>query len=147
MSIRIGELARRTGYPVVTLRYYETEGLLPPPTRSASNYRLYDDTHFERLQFIRHCRALDMTLSEVRTLLSYRDTPMQDCGEVNALLDKHIQQVEVRVEALLQLKGHLLALREKCSGAGVAQSCGILRGLSDCACPPDPREVAEVRRA
>lgn len=134
MRIRIGELARRTGCQVVTIRYYETEGLLPPPTRSASNYRLYNNAHFERLQFIRHCRALGMTLTEVRTLLSYRDTPMQDCGEVNTLLDKHIQQVEVRVEALLQLKGHLLALREKCSGAGIAKSCGILRGLSDSVC-------------
>lgn len=134
MSIRIGELARRTGCPVVTIRYYETEGLLPPPTRSAGNYRLYDDAHVERLQFIRHCRSLDMTLTEVRTLLSYRETPMQDCGEVNALLDKHIQHVEVRVEALLQLKGHLLALREKCSGARAAESCGILQGLSDCGC-------------
>jgi Cd(II)/Pb(II)-responsive transcriptional regulator len=134
MRIRIGELAKRTGCQVVTVRYYETEGLLPLPMRSGSNYRLYDDAHVERLQFIRHCRSLDMTLAEVRALLSYRDAPTQDCGEVNALLEKHIQQVEVRVEALLQLKRHLLALREKCSGARAAASCGILQGLSGCAC-------------
>lgn len=134
MSIRIGELAKRAGCPVVTIRYYETEGLLPPPTRSGSNYRLYDHAQVERLQFVRHCRSLDMTLAEVRALLSYRDMPTQDCGEVNALLDKHIHQVEVHVETLLQLKRHLLVLREKCSGARAAASCGILQGLSDCAC-------------
>ncbi|OWT65556.1 Cd(II)/Pb(II)-responsive transcriptional regulator [Candidimonas nitroreducens] len=147
MSIRIGELAKRTRCPIVTIRYYETEDLLPPPTRSRGNYRLYDDAHVERLQFIRHCRSLDMTLTEVRKLLSYRDTPMQDCGEVNTLLDKHIGQVEVRVEALLQLKRNLLALREKCSGTRAAASCGILQGLSDCACHAAPENSAEICKA
>ncbi|UJJ58315.1 Cd(II)/Pb(II)-responsive transcriptional regulator [Rhodanobacter denitrificans] len=131
MTIRIGELARRTECPIETIRYYETEGLLPPPQRSGSNYRLYDQGHVERLHFVRHCRSLDMTLAEVRTLLGYRDTPAQDCSEVNALLDKHLHQVEVRVKALLQLKRHLIALREKCSGSRAVEACGILQGLSD----------------
>ncbi len=47
-----------------------------------------------------------MTLSEIRALLGLRDNPMQDCGEVNTLLEAHIQQVEMRVSALLQLKRH-----------------------------------------
>ncbi|MBX9721794.1 MAG: Cd(II)/Pb(II)-responsive transcriptional regulator [Proteobacteria bacterium SG_bin4] len=134
MNIQIGELARRTDCAVVTIRYYENEGLLPPPKRNGSNYRLYDNSHVERLQFIRYCRSLDMTLAEVKTLLGYRDTPAQDCGEVNALLDKQIHQVEVRVEALLQLKQHLIALRKKCSGTRTVEACGILQGLSDCSC-------------
>lgn len=134
MSIRIGELARRTGCPVVTIRYYENEGLLPPPMRSGGNFRLYDEAHIERLQIILHCRSLDMTLAEVRTLLSYRDAPAQDCGEVNTLLDKHIQQVEIRIEALSQLKRHLLMLRAKCSGVRATASCGILQELTDSAC-------------
>lgn len=134
MNIRIGELAKRTGCAVVTIRYYETEGLLPQPVRSGGNYRLYDNTHVERLLFILHCRSLDMTLTEVRTLLSYREAPLQDCGEINALLDNHIQRVEVRVEALLQLKRHLLVLRQKCAGTRAVESCGILQGLSDCTC-------------
>ncbi|MDS4060243.1 MAG: Cd(II)/Pb(II)-responsive transcriptional regulator [Candidatus Contendobacter sp.] len=142
MNIKIGELARRAECHVETIRYYEKEGLLSPPKRSGGNYRLYDDSHVERLQFIRHCRSLDMTLAEVQTLLGYRDTPAQDCGEVNALLDKHIQQVEIRVEALLQLKRHLLALREKCSGSRAIESCGILQGLSDCSCHSIPAEGA-----
>ena len=132
MNIQIGELARRTGCPVVTIRYYESEGLLLPPKRSESNYRLYDDSHVERLQFIRHCRSLDMALAEVKTLLNYRDKPTQDCGEVNTLLDKHIHHVESRVEAMLQLKQNLILLREKCSESRTVEECGILQGLSDC---------------
>lgn len=137
MRIRIGELARRSACAIATIRYYEAEGLLPPPMRSASNYRLYDQGHVERLHFIRHCRSLDMSLDEVRTLLRYRDTPTQECGEVNALLDAHIDAVETRIEALSQLKLHLLDLRAQCAGVRPAQACGILQGLADCACHVD----------
>lgn len=134
MEIRIGDLAKRSGCEVVTIRYYEKEGLLPKPARSSGNFRLYGDAHIERLQFIRHCRSLDMTLREIRALLGLRDNPTKDCDEVNVLLDTHIQQVEVRVEALLRLRQHLLALREQCSGARPVQACGILQELGNCDC-------------
>lgn len=146
MNIQIGELARRTGCAVVTIRYYENEGLLLLPKRSRSNYRLYDDRHVERLQFIRHCRSLDMTLAEVKILLGYRDIPTQDCGEVNALLDKQIRQVEIRVEALLQLERHLITLREKCSESRTVEACGILQGLSECSCHSVPDGTSTIGR-
>ena len=134
MEIRIGDLAKRSGCEVVTIRYYEKEGLLPKPARSGGNFRLYGEAHIERLQFIRHCRSLDMTLSEIRALLGLRANPMQDCGEVNTLLEAHIQQVEMRASALLQLKRHLVDLREKCSGSRSVEACGILQGLGNCNC-------------
>lgn len=130
MGIKIGDLAKRTGCEVVTIRYYEKEGLMPEPPRSEGNFRLYGDTHIERLQFIRNCRSLDMTLEEVRTLLELRDAPVEECGEVNALIDEHIREVEVRVETLLRLKQHLMSLREKCSGTWPTDSCPILQGLA-----------------
>ncbi|TEA79265.1 Cd(II)/Pb(II)-responsive transcriptional regulator [Allopusillimonas ginsengisoli] len=134
MPIKIGELAKRTESTVETIRYYEKEGLLPEPSRSDGNYRLYGEQHVERLQFIRHCRTLDMALDEVRTLLQYRDTPTEDCGDVNDLLDEHIHAVEVRMEELMQLKGHLVVLRQKCANTTPTNSCGILRALSDRSC-------------
>jgi len=92
MNLQIGELAKRAACPVVTIRYYEREGLLPQARRSQGNFRLYGEAHVERLQFILRCRSLDMPLSDVRTLLSYRDRPAQDCGEVNLLLDERIRR-------------------------------------------------------
>lgn len=136
MKMKIGELAKQTGCEIVTIRYHEKEGLLPKPARSGGNFRLYSAPHTERLQFIRHCRSLDMTLGEIRTLLDLRDNPNQNCGEVNALVDGHIQQVQARVEALLQLKKHLVILRESCSGTEKADVCGILEGLKNGACHP-----------
>ncbi|NLC36290.1 MAG: Cd(II)/Pb(II)-responsive transcriptional regulator [Alcaligenaceae bacterium] len=134
MSIKIGELARRTETKVETIRYYEKEGLLPEPARSESNYRLYGDDHVERLRFIRHCRTLDMALDEVRTLLRYRDTPVDDCGDVNGLLDAHIQAVEARINELMHLKQHLVTLRQKCTQVAPTTSCGILGALADHSC-------------
>ena len=134
MLIKIGELATRTGATVETIRYYEKEKLLPEPARSQGNYRLYNKAHFERLQFVLHCRTLDMTLDEVRTLLQYRDKPDENCGEVNVLLDEHIDAVETRMKELVQLKQHLLALRQKCVTEAPAESCGLLHALADNSC-------------
>ena len=131
MPIKIGELAKRTGATVETIRYYEKEQLLPEPSRSSGNYRLYNEAHMERLQFILHCRTLDMTLDEVRILLEYWDEPDKDCSNVNNLLDEHIRTVEIRMNELEQLKKHLTALRQKCMSEASAKSCGILNTLAD----------------
>ena len=134
MPIKIGALAKRTGATVETIRYYEKEGLLPEPSRSAGNYRLYREDHIERLQFIMHCRTLDMTLSEVQTLLEYWDEPDKNCGDVDILLDEHIHAVEVRMQELAQLKQHLTVLRQKCVSSASTVSCGILKTLADNSC-------------
>lgn len=134
MPIKIGELAKRTGVTVETIRYYEKEQLLPEPSRSSGNYRLYNEAHTERLQFILHCRTLDMSLNEVRILLQYWDEPDKQCGNVNSLLDEHIRTVEIRINELEQLKKQLTALRQKCISEALAKSCGILNTLADNAC-------------
>lgn len=130
MPMKIGALAKRTGATVETIRYYEKEQLLPEPSRSSGNYRLYNEAHMDRLQFILHCRTLDMTLDEVRILLQYRDEPTKECGNVNSLLDEHIRTVEIRMAELDQLKKHLTALRQKCISETSANSCGILNTLA-----------------
>lgn len=128
--MKIGELAQRTGCQVETIRYYEREGLLPQPARSAANYRLYGEPHAERLGFIRHCRALDMTLGEIRSLLDYHDHPQQPCGEVNALIDEHLEHVASRIAQLQALEQALVKLRARCNGESAASDCGILNELA-----------------
>lgn len=128
--MKIGELAQACTTPVDTIRYYEREGLLPAPARSEGNFRVYGPAHLERLQFIRHCRGLDMSLDEVRVLLRVRDAPGSDCGDVNALLDQHIGHVSLRIRELRSLERQLKALRQRCSDAQASEACGILSGLS-----------------
>lgn len=134
---KIGELARQANCPVETIRFYEHQGLLPQPARSASNYRLYTDAHVERLQFIRHCRSLDMSLEEIRSLLHFRQAPEESCAEVNQLLDRHVEQVAQRIHELQALQQQLQELRSQCSRAQAAKDCGILQKLAtpECALP------------
>lgn len=129
--MKIGDLARLSGIPVETIRFYEREGLLPAPARTASNYRVYDGNHVERLAFIRHCRTLDMALDEIRVLLGFKDQPEQNCGEVNRVLDEHIAHVTQRIMELELLCAQLLTLRSQCGDAQDAAHCGILQGLSE----------------
>ncbi|SFC17432.1 Cd(II)/Pb(II)-responsive transcriptional regulator [Massilia yuzhufengensis] len=129
--LKIGELAARTGCPVETIRYYERIGILNPPQRHANNYRSYGERHVERLQFVRHCRALDMGLDEIRVLLEVRDRPEQECTDVNELLDRHISRVAAKIAELASLERQLTQLRGCCVATRASHACGILHALSE----------------
>jgi Cd(II)/Pb(II)-responsive transcriptional regulator len=127
--MRIGELAASTGVAVETIRYYEREGLLPVPARSGGNYRVYGREAERRLLFVRHCRALDIKLDEIRHLLRLRDDPQARCGDVNALVDLHLRKVREQKRALAKLERQLKALRDQCHSVQHARHCGILKHL------------------
>lgn len=129
LKMKIGELARHAACRVETIRFYEKEGMLPPPPRSAGNYRLYRKQHVDQLLFIRRCRSLDMTLDEIRRLLQIRHTSQDDCSAVSALIDEHIRQVGARIAELEQLRNQLHSLSLRCSGTRTAEQCGILQQL------------------
>jgi DNA-binding transcriptional MerR regulator len=80
-------LAKATNTLPETVRFYEREGLLPAPARTEANYRMYSAEHVQRLAFIRHCRSLDMTLAEIRTLLHFKDAPTEDCADVDGPIE------------------------------------------------------------
>lgn len=137
--MKISELAKAAHTQSETIRYYEREGLLPEPARTAANYRSYDSSHLERLAFIRHCRSLDMTLDEVRTLLHFKDAPEENCAGVNGLLDAHVGHVVQRIKELKALEKELRALRLQCASSQPTADCGILEGLEQASrqAPPD----------
>ena len=138
--MRTGELAKRTGTDVETIRYYEKSGLLGEPARNASGYREYSEAHLERLQFIRHCRSLQMSLADVRVLLDLKSNPTAGCQDVNALVDHHIERIRTQMEALRTLEMQLSILRDQCGEPHSVQDCAIIQNLSeaaenhDCAC-------------
>ena len=126
--MKIGELAAQAGCDVQTVRFYEREGLLEEPARTASGYRAYDARHLTRVAFIRHCRSLDIPLSEVRQLLEFAAEPAQSCAQVNQLLDGHIALVKGRIQALKSLQSQLVALRRTCDG-DASHPCAILESF------------------
>jgi len=128
--MRIGQLAKLSDCAVETIRYWEKEGLIPAPHRSNSNYRLYKQSHLERVLFVRNCRSLDMSLSEIRDLISLQDQPSQSCHQINSLVDEHIDHVVKRITALQSLEKELRNLRNRCNAETDIEHCAILQGLS-----------------
>jgi len=109
------------------IRYYEKEGLLPVGVRGDNSYRLYSGSDVHQLRFIRLCRAMDMSLDEVRTLLALDWSRKEDCDTARDALDEHLQHVRTRLEELRVLEADLLALRSRCDGADA--TCHIIEAL------------------
>jgi Cd(II)/Pb(II)-responsive transcriptional regulator len=140
--MRIGELAHQASVDVQTVRYYEREGLLAAPSRTASGYRAYGPEHLERLNFVRHCRSLDMPLAEVKRLLELSGEKGISCDEVNALVRAHLARVQAKRKSLEELERKLAALNAQCESGHRVADCGILEELihaahgEACACHP-----------
>lgn len=131
--MKIGELARRSGCKVETVRFYEREGLLEVPERDDNGYRSYSNAHLVQLNFIRHCRLLSMGLADVRTLLSLQTQPELACDEINHLIESKIEHVHQQIEALHRLEQQLQLLRDTCQAGTSVGECKILRNLEQAA--------------
>ena len=114
----IGELAEKTGIKVVTIRFYEREGLLPPPPRTPGGHRLYDGKALKRLFFIARARALGFPLARVRLLLSLADGALAGgenaCAEAERLAARHLAEVQEKVRELQALERVLKDMVERC---------------------------------
>lgn len=126
---RIGDLARYAGTKVETIRWYEKVGLLPSPSRTEGNYRVYGEAERRRLGFIRRARDLGFPLDQVRALLNLADDRSGDCSRVDAMAGSHLRDVERRIADLEALRRELSALIASCAGGTVAE-CRILDSLS-----------------
>ena len=150
--MRIGELAAATGVEVETIRYYEREALLATPARQANGYRAYGKSHLERLAFIRHCRALEIPLADIRRLLEFAAQPATECGDVDRLIDEQLLKVQARLKSMRALERQLTELRKRCDAHHAVGECGILHELvaaahgEACACHGDALSVQEKRR-
>jgi DNA-binding transcriptional MerR regulator len=135
--MKIGDLGLATHTKVETIRYYERIGLLPPPARTASNYRHYTDAHRQRLNFIRHARGLGFVIAEIRSLLDLADDPERDCSEADRIASEHLRTVEEKIARLGALRDELARVVGVCRGGQVA-SCRVLEALGEhslCATP------------
>jgi len=105
--MRIGQLARASGFPAKTIRYYEGLGLLPDPGREASGYRSYDDSQLRRLELIRLAKTAGLSLSEIADILSAGTGPGVDCDHAVGLLTEKLVRVRLQITELQQLEAAL----------------------------------------
>jgi len=128
MSLRIGDLAVRTGVKVETIRWYEKVGLLPVPDRTQGNYRSYGAEALRRLVFIRRARDLGFSLDAVRELLDLASDRSRDCAAVDLVAGRHLAAVDGKLADLGRLREHLAELIASCVG-GTVDDCRILDAL------------------
>ena len=126
----IGELARRTGTKVQTIRYYESIGLMPEPDRSSGNQRLYSAGHLARLGFIRHSRELGFSLEAIRALLGLTDHPETSCSEADRIATAQLSAVRTRIARLRSLERELERMVSEC-GQGRVAECRVIEVLAD----------------
>lgn len=125
-----------------TVRYYEREGLLEAPARTAAGYRAYGPEHLERLNFVRHCRSLDMPLGEIKRLIHLSRDRSVSCEQVDELVRAHLERVQAKRKALEALEAQLSTLAAQCAHGHRVSDCGILEELihaahgEACACHP-----------
>ena len=146
----VSQLAAAVGSSADTLRYYEKVGLLPPPARTPSGYRQYDDAARDRLAFIRGAQRLGLTLADVRDLLAVRDTGDCPCEPAEQHLTKRLTEVDAEITRLEALRDQMRAMLAGIA-AGVCPSpdpdttwCACRKEVNsmsddehDCTCGPD----------
>ncbi len=126
-AIQIGELSRRTGCNIETIRYYERIGLLPAPPRRG-RYRSYGREDVARLSFVRRARELGFTLNEVRALLGLAASGQASCAEVRELAASHLKDVRARIADLKRME-RVLADSVRACDAGQDPGCPLLDAL------------------
>src|SRR6266436_5877246 len=98
--LKVGAVAKAADVGVQTLHYYERLGLLPKPARSAANYRLYSPETIRRVQFIKKAQMVGLTLEETKQILDLKDHGREPCRQVAELGQKHLQEIEARLNQL-----------------------------------------------
>lgn len=129
MNLAIGELSRRTGVKVPTIRYYEQIGLLSSPTRTEGQQRRYGTEEVRRLNFVRHARELGFEIDAIRQLLSLAAEPDRSCGEVHDVTKAHLDEINSRIARLTALRDELQGM-VACDHKRIAE-CRIIEVLAD----------------
>ncbi len=124
----IGELSRRTGCNIETIRYYERVGLLAAPARTGGGHRMYGTAHVMRLSFVRRARELGFTLDEVRALLRLVEERDRPCAEARDLAARHLEDVRAKIADLRHMEAALEGTIGHCAD-GTAPECPLIDTL------------------
>ena len=128
-GLKVGEVAKQAEVNLQTIHYYERRGLLPKPTRTGSNYRLYPEDAVRRVRFIKRAQELGFTLDEIKQLLSLRAAPQTRCADVRERAETKVQNIDGKVRTLLAMRKALIKLIGECSAKAPVTECPILEAL------------------
>jgi MerR family mercuric resistance operon transcriptional regulator len=139
-GLLIGQVAAEAGVNIRTLRFYEREGVLPPPERRPSGYRTYSPETVSLVRFIKRAQALGYTLAEAKELLALRDTRGAACAEVQRNAGQKLADVRERIRQLQAMALALSKLLSSCAEPHHAHACPLLEALDAPPSPPARRQ-------
>lgn len=128
--LSIGKLAKQAEMSIDTIRYYEREGLIPPPDRRASGYRNYAPDAVGRLKFIRRAKELGFTLGEIAELLALTSQGERDMAGMKVAAQAKLGLVEDKIRELQRIRQGLKRLVDACPGHGALATCPIVNALN-----------------
>ncbi len=129
MALSTGQVAKASGVNIQTVRFYEREGLLAPPRRSASGYRQYSDDAVRIVTFVKRAQELGFTLREAKELLRLRTLGPKRAEAAQSAAEAKIHDIDAKLRDLTAMRGALAALVDSCRRAGGPVRCPILEAL------------------
>lgn len=127
--MNIGEASSASGVSAKMIRYYESIGLISPPNRTESNYRVYGADEVHTLRFVKRARTLGFSVEETATLLGLWQDKSRASAEVKDIATAHIGALETKITELQSMVKTLKHLAHCCSGDD-RPNCPILDDLA-----------------
>lgn len=147
-ALKIGQMARRLGLSVRTLRFYESIGLLPDRVRTAAGYRLYTDREEQRVRFILQAKRAGFSLDQIRRIMQLGQDG-HACEYVRLALVEHISALDAQIAGLERFRSELAAVAVRwweAGGLAEGQICGLIEGLSSPTSIDGGIEMSTTRR-
>jgi DNA-binding transcriptional MerR regulator len=137
-ALKIGEVSKRAELGIETLRYYERLGLLGSPRRTDSGYRLYTESIFARLDFIRKAQAMGFTLEEIARIIQESEKGQSPCADVRRIARRKLEELDLRLKQLRQYRNELARTLTEWDrkGSVAGKICGLIEE-SHIAHPPE----------
>lgn len=127
--MKIGELAKKTGLTADAIRFYEKSGLIKGPIRTDGGYREFNPDAIAAIEFISHCRSLDIPIAEIKKLLNVRSNSAKSCREANQVIEEQLTKLRERIKELKRLEKNLADLRSVCNSETDPKDCAIIQSL------------------
>lgn len=129
-QLTTSRLAKHVDVNPETIRYYEREGLLEPPARLPSGYRIFPDSSVQRIRFIKRAQKLGFSLQEIKELLSMRqERTGRECAQVKRLASEKLVEIDRKIQTLTSMRSVLKKLENQCPGSGPLSGCPIVESL------------------
>jgi DNA-binding transcriptional MerR regulator len=146
--LKIGEVSRRAGVGIETLRFYERSGLLNRPARSDGGYRLYDAKALKTLEFIKRAQSLGFTLEEIKRIIAESRAGQRPCAEVRETVRKRLAQLDEQMAQIRRYRNALATTLKQWDEKGFADGdfCGLIESAEIGAVKPDRNSLRRRRR-